>query len=400
MGITVAFNDDLFNFIPFQKLPAALKAGALALARQVALHGRDGFLPWTFEELRHAAELGRKQFAALVAWIRRLWLGETEGEGAEVTGIRLTGLLVATVQRSTPLDQHDSADLQQRIDEGIAAGLSAAIEAARPGIIREYERNRKRSQSAQEVVSGKPEGSFPETAPIFPESEAQEQADFPETPLRARAFESNSNRFEEGIYIPIDSTRIDSRDPPAPETPPDKPTGLTIVDADIIQVMGRYGILETTARNLIHTHGSERCKLVLAAIPVWKPRNPAERIHAALKNRGKWPLPPQVNQQSLPLLFWQQGGAPSKAEEATAHTEPAAPARTAPPSLSEMRERLSETERQALRCDAIDRLQPASRSEYDKATSQGKPLGALVTQEIRDAEDAILRGLIRKAATG
>lgn len=369
----IDFDDALFTYIPFVKLPARQKAGVLALAREVALHGQGGFLPWTFEELRGAASLGRKEFPHLVAWMQRLCLGETQGEGEAATGIQLHGLLVATVTETGAPVLETTADLR-----GVVAELMRDREQE---IIRNYERNRKQNRKP---LSGK-------TEPDFPENEVETDPLFRETPSHVCAFESiDSNRIEEEIYISIDSLRsIEGETAPtvaAPETPP----ALTMVPADIIQAMVRYDILERTARSLLEKHGEERCAIVLAAIPHWKPPNAAARIQTALANPDKWKLPPGVTQGSLNLLTPQPGGAAPK-------TEQARPVGT----LQALRESLTDADRKRLRCDALDRLSPVARGEYDKATSLDKPIGSLLLREIQDAEDMVLRGRLRqRTATG
>jgi hypothetical protein len=156
----------------------------------------------------------------------------------------------------------------------------------------------------------------------------------------------------------------------------------------VAQELVRKGISSRRAGVLIEQYGLERCATVLACLPHWKFDNAGKVVEDALKRPEVWPIPAAVAQQKLPLLTGQPGGAVPRAAPAAVHQ------RTN--TLHEAREQLTEAEKQRLRCDALERLQPASRGEYDKAISLGHPLGSLLSRELREAEDRILQGRFRQ----
>lgn len=330
-----------------------------SMIKLMAQHGKDGALHWTRKEICKATGLRPALYEGLLVFLKRHEWGCENGEGWLV----LSGL--AEPASATPVPQ--GADLQQIIAESIKAAV--------PDIIREYEAARKRRSRA--VSTGKEAEEEEEDVEMsgtsgenVPDKEAEEEEPVPDSPSRTRTVESiDSNRVEEDNILFFDSSsiRIDSKGDTSPPSTPDPPPKLMIVDADIIQVMGGYGILETTARGLIHTYGSERCALVLAAIPIWKPRNPAERIHAALKRPDKWPLPPQVTQQTLGLLTGQKGGTPKTAPvvKPEVKTEtPAPPPEVASDDTEAVEQlawgRLSQTTRdKILECEEADHQIPA-----------------------------------------
>lgn len=350
-------SDDLLYQDPrFRALTASQRSALQLLPKLVASYGRDGVLHWTRKEVREAVQLGANGYAALLSMLaRHEWAIET----AE-------GWLVL----SLPSREAERAKI---------------IEEARPGIIREYENGRKQKSRTQTPetspavvpdISGTFPGHFRDNAPAYIDT-------------HARAFESNSNRFEEEINISIDSIRFDSKEPLASGPLPPPPVSLAIVPADIIQAMGRYGILEQNARQLLVEFGSEACTRVLAAIPYWKPKNTAARIYVALRNPDAWKWPADLTQGSLPLLTNQPGGVAPRAEA----KPPAA-------SLKSLRESLTDAELKLLRCEAVDRLKPVERAEYDKAIGLNRDPPVIVMDSITAIENNLLRATRQRVATG
>jgi hypothetical protein len=431
MGSKVAFDDELFEFMPFVKLPARCRAGLIALARSVARHGREGHLPWTFDELRGCAGLGPKEFGFLLDWLKRLELVQTQmDQDRKVGGLTLIGLARATLVEGeeAPLRSGiDATALGQIVTNAVMAVVPAILREAAPVIIRQYEAERKRRGRSGAV--GEETAAATEAEEMSGTSVPNVRDIVPDTASRTRAFESNSNlestRVEEDNILSFESIRVEFESkenqsdtpaalpdaaPPVPaEAPgacPDPPPRLAIVPADILQEMRKHGILEKTAMGLVETYGHERCALVLAAVPFWKPRNPAERIHAALKKPESWPIPAGVTQQSLGLLTGQQGGAPAKpampAEERrrievkrdTVRQQEAETER----SVAEMISRFSPADREALEAAAWGRLTQGARDKILECEEAGVLVPTLFQGQWDAAMKAVLQEAVPKRA--
>ena len=363
-------------------------------------YGRSGVLHWTRKELRLATHLGTKGYEGLLDAMQRHEWGSENAEGWLV----LCGPLAC----AAPLVSTEGIDVQAMvnealrtalpaiIDEALASALPAIIDEARPAIIKEHEAQKQRDYRVRkqggENVIDKPADKGPNVIDNVVDN-----------PLRTRAFDRSieSNRVDLDNILSIDSISIESNAQDAADVPdnpqpiPDKsaPT-LTMVPADVTQELVKKGISSRRAGLLIEQYGLERCATVLACLPHWKFDNSGKAIEDALRRPEVWTIPAAIAQQKLPLLTGQPGGAAPKAAPASIHR--------ANNALQDGRARLTEAEKQRLRCDALERLQPASRSEYDKAISMDRPLSSLLTREIQQAEDWLLGQSLRKqrAAAG
>ena len=349
---------DLYSDPRFWALKPSQGRALPILTGLMAQHGQAGILNWTRKELQTATRLSPRLYADLLQTLdRHGWACETD-EGWLV--------LCAPLAPAAPLPGSAGPDLHAIVSTTVAAAIPAAI--------RQYEADRKRRTRSGAEMSGTTD------------------LDVPDNSSHARAPESNSisNRFEEEITISIDSNRSHQHTvtPSAPTTPEPRPK-LILVPADVEQEIARHGISRQRAQSLVAEHGLERCATVLASLPHWKYKNAAAAIQSALANPDKWPIPAQIAQQKLPLLTNQPGGAAPRSAPAPSRTPEKSAAQQA-------RERLTEPERLRLRHQALDRLVPIVRAEYDKATSLGQTPGPLLTGSIQSTEDEILLQRLRQ----
>jgi hypothetical protein len=366
---------DLHRDPRFWALTPSQRVALPILTDLMAECGRSGVLHWTRKEIYKATHLGPKSYDVLLVTMDRHQWGGENADG----WLMLSGPLAPSV----PLVSAPGTDLAALVREAI---LSAA-----PAILREYEADRKRQQRSSKM-SGTEQANVPDKT-------AKTEPNVPDIVPHVRARSIDSIRFDLDNILSIDSIDSISNAQDADAVPdktettepnvPDSPTPmLTIVPADVAQELVRKGISSRRAGVLIEQYGLERCATVLACLPHWKFDNAGKVVEDALKRPEVWPIPAAVAQQKLPLLTGQPGGAVPRAAPAAVHQ------RTN--TLHEAREQLTEAEKQRLRCDALERLQPASRGEYDKAISLGHPLGSLLSRELREAEDRILQGRFRQ----
>jgi hypothetical protein len=389
MSSKVSFEDELFTFIPFLKLPARQRAGVLALSRSVALYGQGHYLAWTFEELRGCAGLGAKEFKALVVWIDRLCLGELhapEDTPEAAVGIRLTGLLQATiVSEEAPLAGTSVSTVQQLVADVVLAAI--------PSIIRQHEaerRRRSRSGSADEPeMSGTTAANVPD---ISPEKEVVVPDSAP--PPHGGAHETyERNERSNKSYSSNESLR--SYDVPDPEAtvPPE------ICERDVVQRLversfnrqRQNNIVEPRARKLVQDFGVERCLQALLMLGNQDLDRPGGFLNDVITKPEKYTIPAETVAEAKRLL------SPSKPKQRPRAAPTDAPKRA--PSEEDrvqvkiwaFQETMTEEDRLRIDQETVSRMTEPSRSNYRTAMADKLDPPILARAEFNAVRLVVLR---------
>lgn len=309
---TVHIQAALLDDPRFWALPPSLGRALPVLVKLMQQHGQDGILKWTRQEICRAINLGPKRYDALLSFLdRHRWACETE-EGWLV----LCGPLVPATAQPIPAGQ----DLQQVV--------TAAVAAAVPAIIRQYEAERRQgsrkgkgaSEADETEMSGTEAQNVPdkqpENAANVPDMEALSRAGAPVDSTSIDSSKSNSS-------ISNDSTRSIDGHTAEPLGPP------KMLPADVIQALvdkspdksGQGQIKRSRAEALVSTHGEERCLqalLMLASLPI-KPDRPGGYLNAVITKPAEHEVPAAIVKEAARLLSptvrKQAPAAPTAAED-------------------------------------------------------------------------------------